>query len=360
MGKKGSFLEKVKKYFKKKWAVFKEKGYERITLMIIPHNRKNLLSFQLSKFTIGFISFIIITIFLNFFLSWKFQKDIKEKFSSLYSTDQTFYSEHKQYLHKFENISESQSNIKNSIKKILELINEDQYGISFFSTSERMHEQAIEQIRNESHDFYLTMNELLERKKTTGFSFGSLTDSFLKGFEDDQMNDHFQYNNEVIAYRKLYLEVQQIIQSLTILESFLRECEEVRKSSPYYWPIAGGYITSKYGPRFSPFGHETEFHLGIDLANQEGTPVYAAADGTIASASKSNGYGKTIRINHRFGYKTLYAHLRTILVKYGKFVQKGDMIGRLGSTGRTTGPHLHFEVKMGEKHIDPFPFLRPF
>ncbi len=113
-----------------------------------------------------------------------------------------------------------------------------------------------------------------------------------------------------------------------------------------------------FGMRIHPVFHVRKMHTGIDLTASRGTPVYAAADGIVVRAdAASKGYGKHIRIAHGFGYTTYYAHLSKILVKPGQKVKRGQLIGLVGSTGTATGPHLHYEVRINGKPVDPINFF---
>lgn len=119
-----------------------------------------------------------------------------------------------------------------------------------------------------------------------------------------------------------------------------------------------GRITSTFGRRNSPFSHSgRDLHAGIDIAVDHGTPVYASADGIVTTAKRKGGYGKLITIEHPSGYETLYAHLSNIFVSEGDEVCRGQQIGLIGSTGRSTGPHLHYEVRENGTPIDPSPFI---
>jgi murein DD-endopeptidase MepM/ murein hydrolase activator NlpD len=119
-----------------------------------------------------------------------------------------------------------------------------------------------------------------------------------------------------------------------------------------------GKITSQYGRRVSPFkAGRRDIHTGIDIAVDEGTPIHASADGEIVFAERKGAYGKAILLRHPSGYETLYAHLSDILVEEGQTVCRGQQIGFVGTTGRSTGPHLHYEVRENGSPIDPAPFI---
>ena len=127
------------------------------------------------------------------------------------------------------------------------------------------------------------------------------------------------------------------------------------------WPIAksGTYITSAYGVREHPIQGVIKQHTGIDIGNAGfGAPVIAAADGVVTMAGYYGGYGNCVIINHGNGISTLYGHGQKILTEVGKEVKKGDLILEVGSTGNSTGPHLHFEVRINGSCVDPMPYLQ--
>lgn len=143
------------------------------------------------------------------------------------------------------------------------------------------------------------------------------------------------------------------------LEALLRELESVRRirsALPQVWPTSG-QITSGYGYRSDPVHGRTKFHSGLDIANGRGTPVYAAAPGTVVKAGTSSGYGRVVEIDHGFGITTKYAHNTTLRVREGEKVEAGDYIATMGSTGKSTGPHVHFELRLDGNAVDPLPYL---
>jgi murein DD-endopeptidase MepM/ murein hydrolase activator NlpD len=120
---------------------------------------------------------------------------------------------------------------------------------------------------------------------------------------------------------------------------------------------AVGYFTSGFGVRRSPFGGKNKMHEGLDIANRPGTPIRAPADGTVVFADTKSGYGQTVVIDHGYGLETLYGHTRQILVHKGQKVRRGDVVALLGSTGRSTGPHVHYEVRVHGTPVDPLSYI---
>ena len=129
------------------------------------------------------------------------------------------------------------------------------------------------------------------------------------------------------------------------------------KSLPLTVPIEGATITSGFGMRNHPILRGRRMHKGLDMAAPTGTPIYATGGGIIEFSGRKNGYGNTIIVDHGNGYTTLYAHCSRLMVEEGAKVSRGDLIALVGSTGRSTGPHLHYEVRVNNQHMNPEVFL---
>ena len=144
---------------------------------------------------------------------------------------------------------------------------------------------------------------------------------------------------------------------LGVLDSLLLDDRLARKTIPTTLPVAMGYYSSNFGYRVDPITGKSTFHTGVDLIANTGTPVMAAAGGVVASSSYSGEYGNMVDIDHDNGLTSRYAHLSRSLVKAGDVVMKGQVIAMVGVTGRTTGPHLHFEVREKGIPLNPNKFL---
>jgi murein DD-endopeptidase MepM/ murein hydrolase activator NlpD len=126
---------------------------------------------------------------------------------------------------------------------------------------------------------------------------------------------------------------------------------------PSLWPVQGR-ITAYFGERLDPFSGEGTFHTGVDIASHYGDEIHAAAEGTVIFAGEQSGYGNVVIIDHGFGYSTLYAHLSRFRTQAGASVNRGDVIGDEGQSGRATGPHLHYEVRVNNEPVNPWRYLR--
>lgn len=128
-------------------------------------------------------------------------------------------------------------------------------------------------------------------------------------------------------------------------------------SAPTMWPVQGS-IMSSFGERQDPFNGEGAFHRGVDISGNYGQSIVAPADGTVTHADFRSGYGRTIVIDHGYGYTTLFGHMSGFAVANGQRVQRGDVIGYVGSSGRATGPHVHYEVHLNSTPLNPYKYLR--
>jgi len=166
--------------------------------------------------------------------------------------------------------------------------------------------------------------------------------------------------NEAVLHERLELLMAELELQIVLLEDIQarrRTMDPHLRNFPTMWPI-NAQISSPFGWRNNPFGGRgREFHSGIDLRSPTGTPIRAAGGGTVIFNGWQGGYGNTVIICHGNGYTTLYAHNSVNLVNVGQRVERGDIIARVGTTGRTTGAHVHYEVMLNGEPINPRPFM---
>lgn len=160
--------------------------------------------------------------------------------------------------------------------------------------------------------------------------------------------------------------IQQTLSIISLKEDHLNQIETEliqhtmeKNMLPDFNPVQGAYNSSSYGWRVDPFSGNHAFHEGLDFTAEIGTPIFAAAGGVVSTAVQMPDYGKIIKINHGSGVETRYAHASKLLVKEGDVVKKGQLIALVGSTGRSTGAHLHFEVRRNGAPLDPRKFINP-
>ena len=136
----------------------------------------------------------------------------------------------------------------------------------------------------------------------------------------------------------------------------LRGNKGILASIPSIWPVTG-FVSSGFGGRRSPFGGGGQFHKGLDISNRIGTPIVAPADGTVILAAPDGAYGNSVEVNHGGGIVTKFAHMQRFNVKHGQWVKRGEVLGYIGLTGRTTGPHLHYEVRLNGVPVNPMRYI---
>ena len=174
-----------------------------------------------------------------------------------------------------------------------------------------------------------------KRQSATGGPYIPEDNSFLKDKEiSDKISSIFKNTDDVEYYR------------------------EVLKTVPIGKPVWSFWVSSPYGRRTDPFKKTKAYHKGVDLAARTGNKIKVMAEGKVTRAGNVAGYGKMVEVDHGNGFKTKYAHMHKIYVEKGQYVRVGDAIGEVGSTGRSTGPHLHYEILYKGHDVDPMPFMK--
>lgn len=212
----------------------------------------------------------------------------------------------------------------------------------------------IEHRDNSIYRVYFEANPIPEEQRRAGFG-GVNRYKDLEGFNNSEMI--------IATSRRLdIIQKQMVIQSKSLDEitKLAEEKEKLLAAIPAIQPINNEDLTrmaSGYGWRSDPFTKARKMHWGMDFTAPQGTPIYASGDGKVTRAdNNSSGYGKHVRIEHGYGYLSLYGHLSQYNVRPGQMVQRGDIIGFVGSTGRSEAPHLHYEVWKDEDRINPINF----
>jgi len=212
----------------------------------------------------------------------------------------------------------------------------------------------IETRDNSIYRVYFEANPISDEQRKAGFG-GVNRYNNLEGYDNS--------NLIISTSKKLDVLTKQIVvqsKSLDEIARLAEEKEQLLKAIPTIKPVKNEDLTrmaSGYGYRSDPFTKARKFHRGMDFTAPRGTPVYATGNGVVKRADRrSSGYGRHIRIDHGFGYISLYAHLYKYVVRRGQKVKRGDLIGFVGSTGRSQAPHLHYEIIKDGKHVNPLNF----
>ena len=218
-------------------------------------------------------------------------------------------------------------------------------------------EQVLEELAerdNNLYRVYFESNPIPEEQRKAGFG-GVNRYKDLEGFDNSQLL--------INTSKRLDILTKQIVvqsRSLDEIAAMATEKQKLLEAIPAIQPVNNENLTrmaSGYGYRRDPFTKARKFHYGMDFTAPRGTPVYASGDGIVKRVdNRSSGYGKHIRIDHGFGYVSLYAHLYKYNVRRGQRIKRGDLIGFVGSTGRSEAPHLHYEIFKDGRRINPINF----
>ena len=302
-----------------------KKEKKAFTLMLIPHSGSEVRQITISRFSLFLILLGVAVFFALVSFSINDYRQIKSKGARLHELESVNKAQEKKILslvEEIEGFNEKMEELKELEDKLRILA-----GVGGGSETEE------EKLGKGGPENYLLLEKEIELEKG-----GSLSTNLIGKIEEN------------VVFLKN--EIKRREKSLGELEEVIREKIDLFASTPNIFPVQG-WISSGYGWRRNPFTRKKEFHQAIDIVAPWGTEVKAAARGKVIFAEWKGAYGLMIRINDGHGYYTVYGHLSHILVKKGQWVEKGDIIGRVGSSGRSTGPHLHFEVWLDGKTVNP-------
>ena len=253
-------------------------------------------------------------------------------------------------------------------KKGYKELNEDR--IEDISTYERKIE-AIKIKNKEKMEFFskklITISSELENINSLGNKISSIAklDKNEFNFKNpkyiggiNKVNIDFDYNSKFDEYLdSILVDLKNKYQNLQQIDKIINNLEMKEQFSPTGMPTKKGYVSSRYGQRINPITKKSHIHKGIDIANKTETDIFSLAAGKVTFSGKKYGYGNLVEISHLNGYVTRYAHNNRNLVKVGDLVKKGQLIAKMGSTGHSTGPHVHLEILKNNKHINPNKFI---
>lgn len=294
-------------------------GRQHFTIMLIPHSEKKIFNFKISVFALVFYSAILTSVTVGFIAM-----------ATIFGTIQT-------------------ENQEKQARADLAQARLDIYSQEINSLSEvtKLHETAVSNLLN-------IVGTSQGRQKQERDDTGDLT-SFLNMQE---LKQGASREVGVLMQHKAYL--QSSISPLEEVAKLLETQKNFLADAPTLWPLKGvrGTITSFHGPAEHPFTGIWYFHKGIDIAQATGTPIVATANGKVGKVDyDANGYGNYADLEHKYGFRTRFAHMSRVFVSKGQQVLRGQLIGAVGSTGYSTGPHVHYEVHMGTQLVDPMLYL---
>ncbi len=309
------------KRFGKSWDRFLERGHEKMTVMFIPHNEKRIFNFQISRFIVFFfLSLFLVVVVTSSYAVIKNRKVKQEEQKLLHS-----YNDVRANLIRYEKLTNEIYDLLDDLKPEIE----DLYSLA----------AGTDQIGNiwENREF-----ELEKEKKEKG--------------KDNAKNLRRILPREIFEIRDVQKDLVSTTRTIKMIKNFINVRSRVIKDTPSIIPNPG-HISSLFGWRRSPFGYGRDFHTGIDIAAPAGTVIRATAPGVVVTSGWMGGYGNAVRIKHKFGYETIYGHMRQTAISKGAHVRKGDRIGYVGMTGNSTGNHCHYEIRLGGIPINPYPYM---
>jgi murein DD-endopeptidase MepM/ murein hydrolase activator NlpD len=290
-----------------------------ITLMFVPHDERQIFSLKIPTWALFIVgAFGLVTIGISSFIMTRhFDYEVTRRANIQLNEKNAFFVQELASTHEaFQRVAK----IENEVRAMLKMKNKKALIKFTGEGGPSLADQAN------------LMNTLNNRATLTSKEFAkSLT--YLKKDARDRMESYQELKKYIATQRSLLA------------------------SKPSNWPIRG-WITSRFGMRNSPFSDGMTKHLGLDIANEAGTSIKAPADGVITYTGWEGGYGKLIVIDHGYGLSTRYGHMQRGLVNIGQRVRRGQVIGFVGSTGRSTAPHLHYEVRVNGVPVDPLKYLK--
>jgi murein DD-endopeptidase MepM/ murein hydrolase activator NlpD len=314
-----SFLEGLAKSAGQFFAGLYRVGKQRFTIMLIPHSEKSIFNFRISVFSLLFSGFLLGGVVVAFIL---------------FST-------------RFTGLSR--------------MVNERETALEISRTS-------VEDIREEIGELKKVTRTFEASLKTTMNTFGIKGDlktasvfsgGDLAAFLDVQEQSE-GVARELTELRSLRDFLERSSDDLLRISELMANQGDLLVELPTKWPVDGGVgrITNYFGPEVHPFTQQWYLHKGVDIAFRRGKPIVAAANGKVVERKyDAMGFGNYLVIRHPYGFATKYAHMDAVYVEEGDSVSQGQKIGTMGNTGLSTGPHLHFEVRIGSQVVDPERFL---
>ena len=254
------------------------------------------------------------------------------------------------YKHGYEELNDDRIQDISTYRNEIELIkNENKAKMEFFS-------QKLIAISSQLENLNSLGNKMSNIAKLDKKTFNFKNPSYIGG--KNKVNIEFEYDSNFDKY------LDEILQNISLKENDLEyiykiisNMEMKEQFFPSGLPSEKGHISSEYGNRLNPFTKKMNFHKGVDIAHKTETNIRSLAAGEVTFSGKKYGYGNFVEVSHLNGYVTRYAHNNRNLVKKGDLVKKGQIIAKMGSTGHSTGPHVHLEVLKNNKHINPNKFI---
>ena len=297
-------------------------GHSKLTVMLVPHSEKKIFNFQISNFTLVFTLFLATLLITTSIYAIKIHEKTSKKKIVL-------------------------ENENNKISS--KLVNFVELSLELEKKQAKLKKNLVNLIKKSGGHLYKEQHLL----HFPPFSMEAY--KFIKNGKVEKI----EYIEAIYTLQKSIEKIKVLNKRLYEIKMQINGFKKIIKDIPSIWPIYGGdgIYASGYGPRIDPFTRVSSFHPGVDILAMPGHPVRASADGIVEAAEYHHGNGFYVNIRHKYSYVTNYSHLNKFIVSKGDIVKKGQVIGYIGNTGRSTGYHLHYEVRIDANHINPDPFL---
>jgi murein DD-endopeptidase MepM/ murein hydrolase activator NlpD len=295
-------------------------GRRKLTIMVVPHSQKKIVNFQTSFFSLIFFMVAIVGIFGCFFWFSRDTLAMKAEVSQLQKEARESRASLDQLKDETGNLLKAAQNFQNAFSGTLSII-----GIDNASSGVRSNNQNgdLSSLFNVNETAQGSVKEIAELQKLTGY-------------------------------------LENSVQPIEEIGKLLDSQNTLFSDIPTLWPIKGGigHVSMVFGQNKHPFTGQWYIHKGVDLSTyRSGDPILATADGQVVNVEYSPDFGNNVLIKHKYGLYTRYAHMQSFRVTRGQYVQQGQVIGYIGNTGISTGPHLHYEVHIGSDVVDPMKYL---
>lgn len=298
-----------------RWKHIKGRSRERVTIMVIPHSEKRIINLHVSLFSI-LVTVIILTITV--------------------SVTSVIIVHHSSSLKEVSKLKSYGVNSRVKVQKYREEIN-------------RLY-ASFQQFKPElTHLYSLTPGSNIDSL----WAKGGVPNSDPGNAEN---SGEMEPTIEMLNLEEIENELKTSRQVLHKVKEFLEYRRKIIENTPSIWPVEG-YVISRFGRRTSPYSFEREFHPGIDIEAHPGAPIHSTAPGKVQDIRWDSDLGLTVSIKHKYGFETVYSHCQRVTVQQGQSVSKGEVIGYVGSTGKTTRHICYYQIRIGTEFVDPMPYL---
>ncbi|MFP4329482.1 MAG: peptidoglycan DD-metalloendopeptidase family protein [Spirochaetaceae bacterium] len=292
----------------------------RFTVMLIPHSERKVINFHINMVTILFVGVIVVAVAGGFFY-----------FSTMYTGSARMITE------KSERLEQSEASLESVLDELAEVVKvAETFDLSLAQTLEELDIGSLEEG---------------EQELASAGDLASFLD--IRSVERDELR-------ELQQLRSIAANLRASVEPLESIREVIHSQQDLLADIPNYWPLVAGRgrVTMEFGPNIHPVTSQWYLHKGFDIADSVGVPVVSSGNGKVVELGFDPGYGMYVWLRHKYGFRTRYSHLQSISVSEGDDVVQGQVIGTLGNTGISTGPHLDFQIWLGTDVVDPAAFLK--